>query len=634
MIRLFKENNNIIVEWDTGDLKPNNENQMAYWGFSLDNSELRFTTTAEDTFTLINKVSEYFEQCGLFYKIDTSIQKILEQHRLAQQTLKESLLYGAKLKEGSVVNSFADEFLQFLNKNVTRKLKDHQFKSALHLLSVKNGANFSVPGSGKTTVVLSVFHFLRQKNIVDALFVAGPPACFRPWRDEYKQVLGIEPKFEIFSGGDIDDRRSRYLTNIKSAHDLYLTSFQTLHRDWRQVRTLFSQQGIRFFYVIDEAHYIKQTDGAWASATLRIASFAKRRCILTGTPFPKSYSDAFNLFDILWPESPSISSQNKQRIVFHVNRKEYDRASNILKNTIGPLFYRVRKSDLRLAPQVFKEPIIIQMNKHEQKAYDSVLNRIQHASKAEFFRDFDLKLRLRRGRMMRLRQCLSYTKLLASALDDYNENLYEDDLSLAKVIRDYDEIETPGKITELVKIVRDLRSKNEKVVIWSNFVKTLELIHETLTNFGYGARLIYGATPLEKSDDASDGATRETYIREFLSRDSGIDILIANPAACAESISLHKTCSNAIYYDLSYNCAQYLQSLDRIHRVGGSEDKKSYYYFLQYGGTIDQDIMENLIGKAERMSQIIDQEYPIYSLDMFEQDDDFVLYERLFSGKP
>ena len=107
---------------------------------------------------------------------------------------------------------------------------------------------------------------------------------------------------------------------------------------------------------------------------------------------------------------------------------------------------------------------------------------------------------------------------------------------------------------------------------------------------------------------------------------------MANPAACAESVSLHKNCSNAIYYDISYNCAQYLQSLDRIHRVGGSENKSSYYHFLQYDRTLDQDILANVRGKADRMSQIIDQDYPIYSLDMFDEDDELAAYDRLFSS--
>jgi SNF2 family DNA or RNA helicase len=109
-----------------------------------------------------------------------------------------------------------------------------------------------------------------------------------------------------------------------------------------------------------------------------------------------------------------------------------------------------------------------------------------------------------------------------------------------------------------------------------------------------------------------------------------VDVLVANPAACAESISLHKTCSHAIYYDLSYNCAQYLQSLDRIHRVGGSENKVAHYHFLQYADTIDADILANLRKKSQNMSAIIDQDYPIYALDMFSVDEELEAYDRIF----
>ena len=104
--------------------------------------------------------------------------------------------------------------------------------------------------------------------------------------------------------------------------------------------------------------------------------------------------------------------------------------------------------------------------------------------------------------------------------------------------------------------------------------------------------------------------SREEIIERFKRAGSGLDILIANPAACAESISLHKTCSNAIYYDLSYNCAEYLQSLDRIHRVGGSELKVSYYRYLQYGDTVEERILRNLQEKTERMERIVDGDFP------------------------
>jgi SNF2 family DNA or RNA helicase len=180
-----------------------------------------------------------------------------------------------------------------------------------------------------------------------------------------------------------------------------------------------------------------------------------------------------------------------------------------------------------------------------------------------------------------------------------------------------------------MRVIDDLRKQGEKVVVWSNFIETLKLIRSRLQTAGHGVHLIYGAVPTELST-TDDELTRERMIADFLSSSSGIDVLAANPAACAESISLHKQCSHAIYYDLSYNCGQYLQSTDRIHRVGGSENKVAHYHFLQYVETLDEDILGNIKRKASNMSAVIDHDYPVYSLDMFSEDDEMEAYDHLF----
>ena len=633
MIRISESDRSLIVESFVGEMAPRHESQLAFWGFSSDKIANRFETEPRDIAEIAGKVSDYFEKCGLRYEIERSLEVRLANRRRLAAKLSECRNLGAGFKGGVFDKEFTSEFVAFLRNWIPRTLKAHQIKAALHLLAVENGANFSVPGSGKTTVVLTVFEFLRRAGVLDALFVVGPPACFGPWRDEYKAVLGKRPTHVTLAGGDADDRRSKYLVNASTVKDLYLTSFHTLLRDWDNVRTLLSCQGIQFYLVIDEAHYIKQLDGSWAAAALRVSRAAGRRCILTGTPFPKSYTDAFNLFDFLWPECPPISQLDRQRVSMFCGRKDFDQASRILDRSISPLFYRVRKSDLGLATQVFHDPIIVQMNEYERKVYDSIMERVRLESQQDYFRDLNVLLRLRRGRMMRLRQCISYAKMVSTVLDDYEEDLLAENESLASVIQNYDALERPGKISTLLDVVHRLRAKGEKVVIWSSFVKTLQLIMDVLLEQGLSARLIYGGTPLHRDKNDIDNLTREQTIREFVSETSGIDILVANPAACAESISLHKTCSNAIYYDLSYNCAQYLQSLDRIHRVGGSEQKPSYYYFLQYDRSLDQDILKNVVGKAERMSHIVDQDYPIYSLDMFDLEDEHAAYIRLFSNE-
>ncbi|HOD51790.1 MAG TPA: DEAD/DEAH box helicase [Candidatus Hydrogenedentes bacterium] len=631
MIRLSIENGYLVFDVSDGCVAARHENQLAFWGFKFDPVTRRFLSPAETSADFVAKVLSYLSRSQIPHDVSAQVEEMVERSRNAGNQLAKAKAKGQEFKDGTPNHSDAEDFLSFLRLHVCRDLKEHQIKAALHLLAVKNAANFSVPGSGKTAVVLATFHRLRLDGEVDALFVVGPPACFGPWRAEYEVTLGTAPSCEILAGGDIDGRRSKYQVNRDSVSDLYLTSFQTLQRDWGHVRVLFEHQGIRFFFVVDEAHYIKQLDGAWANAVLSLACHAERRCILTGTPFPHSYADAFNLFDMLWPDSPPISKRDKSRIEYFHQRKKVQEASRVLHDAVSPLFYRVRKEDLNLAPQRFHQPIHISMNRYEKLVYDAVLDKVREVSQSDYFRNIDLVLRLRRGRMVRLRQCISYTALLQTAVDEYSENLLEDELSLADVIGHYDTLEAPAKLEVLLSLVKDLRMQGEKVVIWSNFVRTLELIRDVMSRLGMGVRLIYGGTPLQ-NENIREELSREGIIREFVKPDSGVDILVANPAACAESISLHKTCAHAIYYDLSYNCAQYLQSLDRIHRVGGSELKEANYHFLQYEDSIDQDILANLQRKAARMSEIIDQDYPIYSLDMFAEDEELEAYERLFGN--
>jgi SNF2 family DNA or RNA helicase len=337
------------------------------------------------------------------------------------------------------------------------------------------------------------------------------------------------------------------------------------------------------------------------------------------------------MFDFLWPDSNPIDSEAKIRLQIYQDNDNYQLAKDILKETTGPLFYRVRKSELGLIPPAFHPPCVLPMNSYEKMIYNAIENRIRDKalSNQDYLEDINLIWRLRRGRIIRLRQCVSNVKLLSTAIEDYEEDLIEDESGLRQIIIAYDTLEIPRKLEYLCELVGKLQEENKKVVIWAHFVRTLELIKKHLSEAGFACKLIYGQTPIEQIS-IHEEETREKIRNEFVDPKSGLDILVANPAACGESISLHKTCHHAIYYDLSYNCAQYLQSLDRIHRVGGSEIKQANYHFLQYENTIDQDIMNNLNKKAEKMYDIVEEDYSIYSLDMFEEDNDVAAYNRLF----
>ena len=123
----------------------------------------------------------------------------------------------------------------------------------------------------------------------------------------------------------------------------------------------------------------------------------------------------------------------------------------------------------------------------------------------------------------------------------------------------------------------------------------------------------YGGIPKDETEDAE--FNREKIINDFkYSADQ--KILIANPSACAESVSLHKACHHAIYFDRTFNGAHYMQSLDRIHRVGLKADDKIHYYILQMKDSIDEVIDARLNDKQRRMLALLDDDFNVLNLDM------------------
>ena len=118
----------------------------------------------------------------------------------------------------------------------------------------------------------------------------------------------------------------------------------------------------------------------------------------------------------------------------------------------------------------------------------------------------------------------------------------------------------------------------------------------------YNPVSIYGAIPKDEEDDPHDN--REIRIENFKT-EPDYNLLIANPASLAESVSLHKACHNAIYLDRTYNGGHYMQSLERIHRIGIPQGTKTEYYILQSEDSIDLNIDARLEDKKDMMLEIL-----------------------------
>jgi SNF2 family DNA or RNA helicase len=595
------------------DINPQNSRnirvQLSGYGFRL-NSDGVYTLYHEEPMHILTMLFQYMDGNQFDYQLTENTLSFIERNQRTDEEFDGFKENALRIKNGDIDEDEFSDFRDYLD-TLPRKLRDHQEKSAFHLYSTGNGANFSVPGAGKTAVVLSVYEKLKREGIVDTLFVLGPTACFYPWIDEFQAALGREPESRVILSG-LDPTHRDYIYNYDTGqHELYLVSFQTLTNDIEKLKTLFERNKV--FFVVDEAHYVKRDDGLWGNAALQLSPEAVKRCVLTGTPMPRSYTDLYNIFDLLWPDNKPINRQTRLRLEHCIATDNELLAEELLNDTVGPLFYRVRKSDLGLGPQIFHPTEVIRMNPHERQIYNTIVNEITDFTREEFRRESEVRERLRAGRMIRLRQATSYSRLLETAIQDYSDNWEVENSEAATLIKGYDELEKPAKLERLVEMVQEFQSEQKKVVIWTHFIGTLNLIKEELEGLGIRVKTIYGDVPVESNKGLE---TREHIRKEFMDADSGLDVLVANPGACAESISLHKTCFDAIYYDLSYNCAEYLQSLDRIHRVGGSEDVEVNYYLLQYENTFEADIVDNLEDKRRRMYGLVEQDYPVYSMDL------------------
>ena len=78
---------------------------------------------------------------------------------------------------------------------------------------------------------------------------------------------------------------------------------------------------------------------------------------------------------------------------------------------------------------------------------------------------------------------------------------------------------------------------------------------------------------------------------------------------------------------MNYNTSEFLQSLDRIHRVGGSEKNPVFYYFLQYENSIDVKIYERVFEKANRQMQVIEED----NLNFIKNNQGAVVYCSFFN---
>jgi SNF2 family DNA or RNA helicase len=453
------------------------------------------------------------------------------------------------------------------------ELTSFQKKNVANLLAMPNGANFSVPGAGKTLTTLAVWEYLRLKGFVSRLLVICPRSAFEAWENDVCLLTKI-PNVAKFTDVLIDSTIEILYVNYEQLENN--NKLKSLTR-WVEMHPT--------MLVLDEAHRVKSGGASirWRSCK-KLAIYAKRVDLLTGTPMPQSQEDLKNLLSLSWSGIP----------------KEFFTDSRMSGLKRGGVFVRTTKFELNLPP----------MNEVQvELPMSPIQSDIYTALKRSFIGQFsmsdnDSNYFARRGKaVMTLIAAATNPGLLMGGV---REDAYlglswppkglNGSERLMSVLENYVSYEIPAKYHWVLLYVDKATREGRKVLVWSCFIANLLALKRLLNR--YNPAVVYGAT---SQDD------RKLELNKFRYSNS-CSVLLSNPQTLGEGVSLHKECHDAIYLDRNYNAGLYLQSLDRIHRLGLDPDQKTNIYILESLGSIDLRIALRLGVKIERLGYYLNDE--------------------------
>jgi SNF2 family DNA or RNA helicase len=567
-------------------------------------------------YIVLSDMIKFFKEKSWTVTFDSNSTKLLSRYENNSKDLAAAQLVGSQIKESAQID------LQ-LPESFKRTLKDYQKKSVKHLSECGNAANFSVPGSGKTTVAYAAYSILKERDIVDKILVISPRAAFVPWEEEFKFCFEKSVDGVRLEGSRVD----AHIEEDTIGKELVLSTYQLPLKHQRALTTFLENN--RVLMILDESHNIKNMDaflhkksGKIAESIINLAPSATRRFILSGTPMPNRWDDIWTQFNFLWPLTEILDKAQ----YFKDYTKTRQELGPGYKKIIDPLFTRIAKKTLDLKEPIW-EPIPCPLRPKQQKIYNAIelktSQALQHLHEESISESVEME-QWRRAQMIRLIQVASNPVLLKKKDVEFDlEPISSEVPSVSELIEKYTEQdEFPTKLQETVRIAKDLLKKGEKVIIWTNFVHNVDMLKEQFLK-DEKPLWIYGDVPKdEDSETERKQFNREKMIHDFKS-DPNPRVLIATPASCAESISLHMyegkmVCRNAIYVDRTYNAGQYMQSLDRIHRIGMDKNTEVTYWLCVAPNTFDETIHEKLDKKRKAMSDLLDEELKIIELDVSE----------------
>lgn len=526
-------------------------------------------------------------------------------------------------------------------------------------------------GLGKTIEAGLVIQELLLRHRARSVIVVCPAGLVLKWKDEMAEKFGLP--FEVVSSETMRDVRRRYGVNA-NPFDLFprvivSMSWLPTPRAQRLLQGAFDVAKQRIgsggfvfdVLVVDEAHHVAPSapprtteKRAYAVDSLRtiavreLAHRCEHRLFLSATPH-NGHQESFTA------------------LLEMIDDHRFARGADIDRAALAEVAVRRLKSDL--ADDRFHDrevrPLSYSPTTEEEEAYDrlvGLLVRRQKAAKAEGGSAADIAALLLKKRFLSSPWAFARTATVylearrhgrAADLPDYDDVLGEEATdeeegrteqpeldALVEARRtlpdlpkqDIEDLEwlidwgstyeaaADAKLSRLLDLLDGIVRTNgtwlnERFVIFTEYVDTLEWIQRVLTAAGYGSdrlAVIHGQTPPEERADIRRRFTADPA-------EHPIRILLATDAA-GEGIDLQRYCHRLVNFDVPFNPNRLEQRIGRIDRYGQPETPIVWHFVAdaEDGSALghDVDLLRRLASKLQQIRSDLGSANEILAPDM------------------
>lgn len=441
----------------------------------------------------------------------------------------------------AVLRPYQVEGLQWL-----RFLHDNQF----------GGILADDMGLGKTIQALAL---LLSCNISPqaASLIVMPASLVHNWRNEIRRFA---PSLTVLEHSGMQRMTS---PGFFTSANVILTTYGTLRNDL----SLFMQY--RFYYVIlDESQVIKNPSALISRAVCQLKS--EHRLVLTGTPIENSLTDLWSQLEFLNPGMLGTLAAYQKRYISKLPIPEYKLQTNAgdeiirdssmlvsdrLKQLVAPFILRRTKQEAEPdLPPLTIEELYCEMTGEQLSCYEQEKSAVRNEvlQQIESGRTSETSLMVLKA-LIRLRQMANHPAL-ADPGYSYGS----------------------GKFDEIIRIAMTLRAEGHKTLVFSSFVKHLQLVARYFDKEEIPYSILTGVT-----------TKRESVIKKFQEDDTHQFFLISLKAG---GVGLNLTeAGYVMLLDPWWNPAAEMQAINRAHRIG--QDKKVIVYKFITTGTIEEKML-------------------------------------------